>query len=133
MEHNYLNLEANPKIAHQTIHQRDNNLDHIDNLHELPNTPAVFAVCGRVNGKAVNPRYVGETDDLQHAIILLFHKSEPAPDGNTCFKEFMMSIKTKELVYELFPGSDVQSRKVTKAEWEKRFQPKCNEELNEIH
>jgi len=116
----------------QVIHQRDNNLDKIDNLDELPEHAAVFAVCGRVNGKPANPRYVSQTANLRKETQKLFDKNEPAPVDAECFKEFMMSIKTKELVYKILQNLSEPERLDVKNKWIKNFQPQCNEALNEI-
>lgn len=133
MEHNFIDLNADSAMRCQVIHQKENNLDGIDNLDQLPEEPAVFAVCGRVNGKPANARYVAATSNLRKEIQNLFDKHQPAPAGFECFKEFMVSIKTKALVYKLVSGAAESARDNEKTKWMDRFQPKCNEELNEIH
>lgn len=132
MEHNFLDLNLESEMHCQVIHQRDNNLDKIDNLDELPEHAAVFAVCGRVNGKPANPRYVSQTANLRKETQKLFDKNEPAPVDAECFKEFMMSIKTKELVYKILQNLSEPERLDVKNKWIKNFQPQCNEALNEI-
>lgn len=131
MEHNYLELAQEPAVANLVIFQQDNNLDRKDNLDELPAEAAIYAVCGRVNGKPANARYVGETDNLREAIKKHFSASEPQP--SPCFREFMQSIKIKELVYQLMPGAGKGDRLLRKELWEEQYRPNCNEELNEIH
>jgi hypothetical protein len=133
MDHNYITIEEPSKMQRKVINQKDNNIDKLDNLHELPQGPAVFAVCGRVNGQAANPRYVGATSNLRATIADLFNKTLPAPEGNTMFKDFMLSIKIKELVFELLTDASVEEREKKKNEWEEKFRPMCTPELNEIH
>ena len=133
MDHNLIKLDDESDIQNLVINQKDNNLDELDNLDELPSAPAVFMVCGRVNGEPANPRYVGEADNLQSVIKGFFDKSTPAPEGNDCFKEFMLSIKTKELVYQLLTDVSKEGRETKRIVWSDKYQPKCNEALNEIH
>jgi hypothetical protein len=57
MEHNFINTVIDEAIQCMIVQQKDNNLDGIDNLDQLPGKPTVFAVCGRVNGKPANARY----------------------------------------------------------------------------
>jgi excinuclease UvrABC nuclease subunit len=129
MEHNYINVEN--KMKSFVLNQKDNNLDKQDNLDELPTDPAVYAICSQVNGKAANARYVGETNNLQQAIKSHFDKNVNQPTD--CFKEFMQSIKTKNLVYETLPDASEEERSKLKKTWEVKFDPRCNEELNKIH
>lgn len=131
MEHNYIKIEENSTVKTTILYQRDNNLDKKDNLETLPATPAVFAVCGRVNGEPVNPRFVGETDNLQQAVRKLFDPTEKF--SSECFRDFMLSIKTKQLVYELLPDTRQEERINIKNTWQEKFKPECNEQLNEIH
>lgn len=131
MEHNYIRIEENSSIKTTIIYQRDNNLDKKDNLDTLPATSAVFAICGRVNGEPVNPRFVGETDNLQQAVKKLFDPTENFP--SECFRDFMLSIKTKQLVYELLPDARQEERINIRNNWQEKFKPECNEQLNEIH
>jgi hypothetical protein len=133
MEHNYIKTDSDLNIKQMVVQQRNNNLDNVDNLDEIPEGPAVYAMCGRVNGQPVNPRYVGETNNLQQAVKKLFDKDEPAPENNACFKEFMLSIKTKELVYVLVPDATEAERKEKKSAWINQFHPECNEVLNKVH
>ncbi|MBD0259619.1 MAG: hypothetical protein ICV83_28195 [Cytophagales bacterium] len=131
MDHQYIQLEAGSATRSLVLFQKDNNLDGKDNLGSLPEAPAVYAICGRVNGTPANPRYVGETDDLQRAVRMHFEASEPGQDE--CFKEFMLSIKTKVLLYEVLPGSTGEERQAKKREWEATYKPVCTKELNEVH
>jgi hypothetical protein len=133
MENNYVDVAATPLVQSLVIYQKDNNLDQKDNLDLLPAEPAVYAVCGRINNQAANPRYVGETDNLQEAIKSHFDPKRPAPEGNECFKAFMLSIKIKALIYELLPDSSGEERANKREEWVKKHKPTCNEALNEIH
>jgi hypothetical protein len=49
-------------------------------MDQLPGQPAVYAICGQVNGLPANPRYIGETDNLRKAIIGHFDKQQTGPD-----------------------------------------------------
>lgn len=133
MEHTYIKLDKDSQIQDLVIYQKDNNLDGKDNLNELPVKPAIYAICGRVNGQPVNPRYVGETENLQESVQSLFDKNAPAIEGNECFKEFMLSIKIKTIIYLAVPDLPDDERLKIKKEWQAKYDPKCNEELNEIH
>lgn len=133
MEHNYFNLEQSG-INTLVLLQKDNNLDGKDNLDSLPDLPAVYAICGRVNGKPANPRYIGETSNLREAVSKHFDRSETGDGGcHECFKEFILSIKIKELVYSLMPDSSQEDRLIAKKEWETKYKPDCNKLMNEIH
>jgi hypothetical protein len=131
MEHNFVKVDDGANLKRTVIYQKDNNLDQLDNLNSLPEGPAVYAVCGRVNGEPANPRYIGEALNLREQVKNHFNKliSQPTP----CFGEFMQSIKIKELVYELLPGASDEERKQKKEEWERVFKPSCTEVLNEVH
>lgn len=131
MEHNTIDLKENSEVTSLVIYQEDNNLDKLDNLSDLPNSPAVYAICGSVNGQPVNPRFVGETDNLQKSIRSHFNKA--SVEEEECFKEFMHSIKIKVLVYQIFEGSTKEERKLEEKKWKEKYQPKCNSELNKIH
>ena len=133
MEHNYVNLEEDSQTKSLVIYEKGNNLDGKDNLNELPAKSAIYMICGRVNGQPANPRFVGESENLQEAIRCHFDEKVPAEKGNECFKEFMTSIKIKTLVYVTVPGLSAEERLKRKEEWEEKYKPKCNEELNEIH
>lgn len=133
MEHNYIDLASESKIKELVIYCKENNLDGNDNLGELPEQPAVFAICGRVNGRAANPRFVDVTKDLQETIRNHFDQNVPAVEETECFKEFMTSIKIKVLIYMLLPAGTKVERMEIKEEWKTKFDPKCNRELNKIH
>ena len=103
------------------IYERNNNLDKRDNLDELPGEKAVYAIYSRINGRAANCIYVGETNNLQSAIMSHFQPSEL----NTGLKDFMQSIKLKALVYTLMPDSTKEERMRIVSEWKKEKQPKA--------
>ncbi len=128
MEHNYIEVEEIPAVKQMVLHQKDNNLDRLDNLDELPAEAAVYAICGRVNGKPANARFVGVSANLQASVKEHF---KGLPEGKECFKQFMQSIKTKVIVYELLSGAEDPEQK--RNEWQRNFKPDCNEVLNEIH
>ncbi|MBN9381672.1 MAG: hypothetical protein J0H74_12955 [Chitinophagaceae bacterium] len=131
MEHNYIAIEEKEGLNRLVLFQKDNNLDGKDNLDMLPESPAVYAVCGRVNGKPANPRYIDATENLRQSVRMHFDRSQSA--ANECFREFMLSIKTKELVFKMMPGTSEEERAAVREEWEKQYKPECNKELNEIH
>jgi hypothetical protein len=111
------------------LYQEDNNLDRLDNLSELPEEKAVYGICGRINGEAVNCRYIGETDNLRQSVRNHFGDQEP----RECLREFMQSIKLKMLVFELLPDSTPETRLDVVQQWEQEYNPACNAELNQIH
>jgi len=129
MKHNILNLDGESQLRRLVLLQSENNIERRDNLDLIPEARAVYAICGRVNGDLANPRYVGKTDNLQQSIRNHFDKAFIEDDS--CFKVFVLSIKTKELVYQLVP--DNYSLFVKYKEWKERFRPNCTEELNKIH
>lgn len=131
MDHNYIDIENDAAIKNTVINQKDNNLDKLDNLNELPEAAAVYLICGRVNGKPANPRYVGQTENLRKEIK--DHFDLKVDVTNECVKTFVQSIKIKELVYQLLPEASEEERTEMKTDWEQRFQPDCNEVLNEVH
>ncbi|MBD0259181.1 MAG: hypothetical protein ICV83_25965 [Cytophagales bacterium] len=133
MKNNPIEVGEHPDMTTLVVFQKDNNLDRKDNLGELPAKPAVFAMCGRINGQPVNPRYVGETENLQKALQKLFDKDEPPPEGNEAFKAFMLSIKLKQVVYALLPDASAEERTQKKEEWQKRYDPQCDKDMNAVY
>ena len=131
MEHHYIELDGKSGVKTLVIYHRDNNLDKKDNLNTLPPEPAVYALCGRVNGQPANPRYIGQTINLREKIIKHFDRNES--NSNKCLKEFMQSIKIKELIYQLMPDSTDYERVCKKKQWEDKYRPECTEALNKIH
>jgi hypothetical protein len=100
-----------------------------DNLDLIPASPAVYAICGRVNGQTANCRFVGQADNLKAAIEQLFQEDSP----HACVGNFMRSIKIKELIYVALPGSTPEEREALKLEWDKIYKPLCNDELNRVY
>jgi hypothetical protein len=131
MEHHYVDISLLPGCSKTVLDQRDNNIDRMDNLDTLPEAPAVFAICGRVNGQTANPRYVGTTDNLRQTIKQCFEPhSKFLPD---CVRQFVLSIKTKELVYETIQNFSPEENHKRKKSWEDKFKPQCNEVLNKVY
>ncbi len=99
------------------------NLTEID-LSDLPKRKAVYAIFAqdKETKKAINCRYVGETDNLEERTKAHFYDDEQ----NDCLKEFMQSSKTKIMKYELLSNSDKQERLEKEAEWIEKHKPKCN-------
>jgi len=126
MGHDYLVPDEQAGIKKFVLFQKDNNADGKDNLDMLPGLPAVYAVGERVNGQAANLRYIGEAGNLRESIKKHFDKTHSEEDE--CFKEFMLSIKIKVLIYELIPSSTHEERLVIKKEWENRYKRDCNKE-----
>lgn len=129
MIHKYVQGEEQTSIQNLVIQHKDFNLDSKDNLDEIPILPSIYALCGRVNGQAVNARYVGSTENLQAAVKAHFSAKEP----NESLRNFMQSIKIKMLVFLTMPGSTENERQEIKQQWENEMTPQCNDELNRIY
>lgn len=127
MTHEYIQPEES--VRQLVLQHKDFNLDKKDNLDDLPALPAVYAICGRVNGQPVNARFVGATDDLLAAVKSHFGETE----GNDMLRNYMRSIKIKMLLYKAMPYSTEEEREVVRQEWENRMQPKCTDELNQVY
>ncbi len=130
MEHHYVTVDQPSSIRVVDIRHKTNPPDQAGITHELPEEPAVFVVTGRVNGQPANPRYVGSTLNLRETVAGLFDPNQAAPADHDCFKRFMLSIKLKVLLYEPTAPGLLDGKQ---AEWKKKFNPACNEVLNEIH
>lgn len=131
MDHNIIETEEQKDLQALVIYKKDNNLDQRDNLDELSTDPAVYALCGRVNGQPSNPRFIGESDNLQVAIKQHFDPQKEQP--TECLKEFMQSIKIKYLLYQSMPGKNEVDRQKIVKEWSDKYQPTCNEEINKVY
>lgn len=131
MEHKYVAVEANQ--IQTPIYCKSNNLDEKDNLDTLPDTPAIYGICGRVNGSPVNMRFVGYSQDLRSAVREHFTENISANSFNKCVKQFLLSIKSKELVYMHAGGISEDERNRIVNDWKVRYQVNCNEELNKVY
>ena len=98
------------------------NLDKKDNIKELPDQTAVFGLFGIVDDQPINCRYVGESENLQEGIKNLFE----TPDSEG-LKAFMQGPWVKMLLYHVIPNSDSQQRQELTEEWEKKYEPKLDE------
>jgi hypothetical protein len=127
MTHEYIQPEES--VRQLVLQHKDYNLDKKDNLDDLPALPAVYAICGRVNGQPVNARFVGATEDLLSAVKSHFGETE----GNDMLRNYMRSIKIKMLLYKAMPYSTEEEREAARQEWENRMQPKCTDELNQVY
>lgn len=116
------------RIIDFRLFKQDNNIDGKDNLDEVPASPAVYAIFGRINGEPANCRYVGESENLRNSIKKHFSDSEE----NDCLKEFMQSIKIKTMNFELLEAVSDSERVEKKNLWEDEFKPNCTKELNEV-
>lgn len=128
MNHHMIDLTGQEERQFTQLFQKENNLEQRDNLDSLPTTAAVYAICGRVNEQAANPRFVGETENLQESIKAHF---AGLPDTD-CLNAFMQSIKLKTLIFQLLPDTDPTERADLLAAWKQEFQPQCNETLNAV-
>lgn len=115
------------------LYARENNIAQRDNLDDLPPEPAVFAICGTINGQPANPRVVMESAALRSTIDSLFTSESVSATHGECFKDFLFSIKTKTIVFLLMPGSTHEERQQKQKEWKTYLQPECNEILNKIY
>lgn len=125
----YEYIQPEESVRQLVIHHKDYNLDKKDNLDDLPAMPAIYAICGRVNGQPVNARFVGETEDLLSAVKSHFTEAE----SNPLLRSYMRSIKIKMLLYKTMPYSTEEERQKARQEWEDRLQPKCTDELNQVY
>lgn len=103
-------------------------IDGEDNLDQVPELPAIYAVCGRVNGETANCRYLGKCKNLREAVANHYLPSE----ADACFQEFMDSIKTKVLVYKTFNKADDQRVASEYAELQRSVKINCSEKLNQV-
>ncbi|MBL0743048.1 hypothetical protein [Chryseolinea lacunae] len=127
MPHFYVPLEKHAGYLSTTLYHHANNLDGRDNLQTIPEAPAVYLICGRIGGKAANPRMVGETSNLRRSIMACFES--PSDD----VRIFMQSIKMKELVYELVPELTEAQRMKKKMQWHDHYKPVHDEAIDKIH
>lgn len=129
MTHNYVEIVEKNGIQKIVLQHKDYNIDKNDNIEEIPPLPAVYALCGRVNGQAVNPRYVGCSENVQDAVKSHFSENEV----NECLKNFMQSIKTKVLIFQTMPGSTERERQEIKLQWINKMTPNCTDDLNRVY
>jgi hypothetical protein len=129
MTHREIAIIGRPDVSHQPIFHKDNNLDKRDNIDELADQPAVYAICGRVNGNPVNCRFVGATDNLRKTIRNHFEHSHDEEE----FRNFMLSIKCKELVFKIMLPSTEEERKKEAELWKDALNPECTPELNYVY
>ena len=131
MIHLYIKLEGD--LRHTILYEKGNNLEGKDNLSDLPAEPAVYAICGRVNGQPANPRFVGEADNLQEAVKNHFSTAEAVTEDLKCVNDFIHSIKTKVLVYQIATGITEDARRRIKERFIEMYEPRCNEEMNTVY
>lgn len=128
MNHNYLNLEEETDAHVLVIEHENYNLDGRDNLDEIPDKKGVYAICGRVNGKPVNARWVGQADNLQEAVKNHYSDNET----NASLRDYMRSIKTKALIYKCMPKAALNELEEAQEGWKAQFNPECTPELNKV-
>ena len=129
MDHQFLFSEPDTKVEVLLLNHPDYNLDKSDSLVDIPESPGVFAVSGRVNGEPANCRLVRAADNIQQAVRSLYENSEQ----DECIRNYMQSIKTKLLVYQVMPEADQAEMDKHVAEWKAQYDPQCNEELNKVY
>ncbi len=112
-----------PEVEKMQLWKKENNLEGRDNLDEIPETMAVFTICGRVNGYPANPRYTATTKNLRESVKLLFNAEDSVG-------EFMRSIKLKDLLYEPIKEKQFETKE---EEWNNVFAPNCSPALNEVY
>jgi len=122
-------LSTSSNVFEIILHERNNNFEGKDNLDKLPEEPAIYAICARINGESVNCRYVGEASNLRQSIKKHFTEFESHP----CLAEFMQSIKIKSLRYSLVLDTNRQDILKIKKVWEENYKPECNKQLNKVH
>lgn len=94
------------------------------NLDDLPQRKSVYAIFAQSKDtlKAINCRYVGETDNLEERTKTHFSENEK----NECLRKFIQSDKTKLMIFELLPNSDKEERLLKEKEWITALKPECN-------
>lgn len=111
------------------LFKKDNNLDGKDNLDSLPPGKAIYGLFGRINGRPANCRFIGTTENLREAVKHHFSDRET----KVCLRTFMQSIKIKFLVYQPLTNEKPADIEGIQMDWEQKFKPDCNDELNRIH
>ncbi len=112
------------------LYNADFSLGELDTISELPEISAVFAICGRINGKAANCRVVRSTQNLRKSIRDLYTDVEQ----DQCILDYMRSIKTKIILFREVPAEKYKEAKDDLVEeWTKLLKPVCNEELNKVY
>ena len=127
MHHHLPKISQLPSCKRLSLHHELYNPDGLHTINELPDTPAVYAITGLINGQPANCRYLAHTDNLRASIERHFSTNEA--DALLC--SFMQSIKLKEVVYRELSASDDSNTILT--EWEKILNPKNTEELNTVY
>lgn len=115
-------METTNLVKMEVFH-KDYNLDKKDNLGELPSEKAVFGIFAIVNEEPINCRYIGEAENLQETVRDLF--INPPSEG---MKKFMQGPWIQMLVYELIEGSTKEDRQKITEEWNKKYDPKIDDE-----
>ena len=128
MDHNIIDVSLTEGMQTMHLFSKESNLDGQDNLASIPTSPAVYAICGRVNGKPANPRFVGAAMNLREAVIAHFGNDEK--EG--CLHAFLHSIKLKDIVFEIITDPSPASLEVRVSEWKETLKPVCNEIINKV-
>lgn len=129
MNHHILDLENKPESNMLIIDHEDYNLDGKDNLNKIPEEKGVYAICGRVNGKPANARWVGYAENLREAVQNHYSDNET----NECLRDYMRSIKTKALIFKCMPEALSDELESEQQNWEDEFNPVCTPELNKVY
>ena len=129
MDHNILDVSLVEGMQTMQLFSKETNLDGLDNLATIPASPAVYAICGRVNGKPANPRFVGATMNLREAVIAHFGDDEK----DSCLQAFLHSIKLKDLVFEIISEPSPAVLEAKAGQWKETLKPVCNEIINKVY
>lgn len=115
-------------IEDMIIYEKNNNLEHKDNLNDIPEEPAVYGIFARINGKPENCRLVSYALNLRKAVRNHFSKEEK----DSCIRYFMNSIKIKTINYHLVNDMSKAEIEELVNSWIEKYDPTCSEELNEV-
>ena len=100
------------------IWHRDYNLDHRDNISEIPAGKAVFGIFALIGDEQSNCRFIGQTDDLRQRIGQLFEEGD-----DKGLKTFMQGPWFKVLEYQLFEAESPDQMPEVAEEWTRRYRP----------
>jgi hypothetical protein len=122
-----MDMENTEEIA--TVPQRlqiwhkDYNLDHRDNIPEIPAQKAVFGIFAIIGEEQANCRFIGQAEDLSQCIKALFE----GPDDKG-LKSFMQGSWVKSLEYQVFEMSSPDQRSAVVDEWARKYRPGIHED-----
>ena len=109
-------------ITRLEVFHKSFNLDHKDNLDELPEAGGVFGIFAVVNEEPLNCRLIAESDNIRQSVKELFEN--PPSEG---LKKFMQGPWIQMCIFEIM-ADDVQARKELAKKWSAEYEPKIDEE-----